>query len=81
VKISSRVGVFNDGTELRINNIHQRDLGDYTCVARNGVGGAGPGAPGGVGESRIAFTAKVVMAGEMGNRRLRAETNSLPLTD
>ena len=37
VKISNRIGVFNDGTELRIRNILERDLGEYTCIARNGV--------------------------------------------
>ena len=39
IKISNRVGVFNGGMELRISKVLERDLGDYTCIARNGVSG------------------------------------------
>ncbi|XP_059095272.1 protein turtle-like isoform X4 [Tigriopus californicus] len=52
IQISHRIGVFNDGTELRISNILERDLGDYTCIARNGVY-----------NGSIHFTTKLVMAG------------------
>jgi hypothetical protein len=52
IRLSNRIGVFNDGTELRISNILERDLGDYTCIARNGVTAG-----------RIFFTTKIVMAG------------------
>ena len=38
VQVTNTVGVFNDGTELRISSIRSRDLGDYSCVARNGEG-------------------------------------------
>ncbi|XP_040573911.1 protein turtle isoform X4 [Lepeophtheirus salmonis] len=50
VTTSNRLGIFNDGTELRISNILPKDLGDYTCIARNG-------------EGRIHHTARVVIAG------------------
>ncbi|KAE8748422.1 hypothetical protein FOCC_FOCC004854 [Frankliniella occidentalis] len=36
VDISATIGIFNDGTELRISNIRHEDIGDYTCIARNG---------------------------------------------
>eukprot|EP00095_Tigriopus_kingsejongensis_P006307 snap_masked-scaffold61_size441589-processed-gene-2.1 protein:Tk06307 transcript:snap_masked-scaffold61_size441589-processed-gene-2.1-mRNA-1 annotation:"protein turtle isoform x8" len=52
IQISHRIGVFNDGTELRLSNILERDLGDYTCIARNGVY-----------NGSIHFTTKLVMAG------------------
>ena len=39
IKISNRIGVFNGGMELRISKVLDRDLGDYTCIARNGVSG------------------------------------------
>jgi len=45
------VGIFNDGTELRLSTIKNEDIGDYTCLARNG-------------EGQISHTARVVVAGE-----------------
>ena len=51
VETSDTVGIFNDGTELRINKIKQADIGDYLCVARNA-------------EGRVHYAAKVVIAGE-----------------
>ena len=39
IQISNRIGVFNGGMELRISKVLERDLGDYTCIARNGVSG------------------------------------------
>ena len=51
VKESSRVAVVNSNTELRISNIRESDLGQYTCVARNGL-------------NNISFTTRVVLAGE-----------------
>ena len=50
VKSSDTVGIFNDGTELRINKIRDEDIGDYLCVARNN-------------EGRVVHEAKVVTAG------------------
>uniref|UniRef100_A0A0P4W1Y7 Ig-like domain-containing protein n=1 Tax=Scylla olivacea TaxID=85551 RepID=A0A0P4W1Y7_SCYOL len=50
---SETVGIFNDGTELRINKIRDEDIGDYVCVARNP-------------EGRVHHDAKVVIAGETG---------------
>nr|WKY18272.1 turtle-like protein IGSF9 [Penaeus vannamei] len=47
---SDSVGIFNDGTELRINKIRDQDIGDYVCVARNA-------------EGRVHHEAKVVIAG------------------
>ncbi|XP_072393694.1 protein turtle isoform X3 [Diabrotica undecimpunctata] len=47
---SSTIGIFNDGTELRISNIRHEDIGDYTCIARNG-------------EGQISHTARVIIAG------------------
>ncbi|XP_067210689.1 protein turtle isoform X2 [Linepithema humile] len=44
------VGIFNDGTELRLSKIKNEDIGDYTCIARNG-------------EGQISHTARVVIAG------------------
>lgn len=44
------LGIFNDGTELRISNIRHEDIGDYTCIARNG-------------EGQISHTARVIIAG------------------
>ena len=40
VKIrGGHLGVFNDGTELRISSVRDSDLGAYyTCIARNGEG-------------------------------------------
>ena len=37
IKESSRVGVVNSNTELRISNLRESDLDEYTCLARNGV--------------------------------------------
>ncbi|XP_064078244.1 protein turtle-like isoform X11 [Macrobrachium nipponense] len=50
VNPSDTVGIFNDGTELRINKIRDQDIGDYVCVARNA-------------EGRVHHEAKVVIAG------------------
>lgn len=50
VEPSDTVGIFNDGTELRINKIRDEDIGDYVCVARNA-------------EGRVHHEAKVVIAG------------------
>ncbi|XP_034256877.1 protein turtle-like isoform X1 [Thrips palmi] len=50
VDISATIGIFNDGTELRISNIRHEDIGDYTCIARNG-------------EGQISHTARVIIAG------------------
>lgn len=49
---SDSVGIFNDGTELRINKIRDQDIGDYLCVARNA-------------EGRVHHEAKVVIAGTL----------------
>lgn len=50
VSPSSTVGIFNDGTELRISTIQDKDIGDYTCMARNG-------------EGQVSHTASVIIAG------------------
>lgn len=50
VEPSSTVGIFNDGTELRISTIKNEDIGDYTCIARNG-------------EGQVSHTARVIIAG------------------
>ncbi|VVC39592.1 Fibronectin type III,Immunoglobulin subtype,Immunoglobulin-like domain,Immunoglobulin-like [Cinara cedri] len=50
VQPTATVGIFNDGTELRISNIRAGDIGDYTCIARNG-------------EGQISHTARVLVAG------------------
>ncbi|XP_060868697.1 protein turtle-like isoform X5 [Metopolophium dirhodum] len=50
VQPTTTVGIFNDGTELRISNIRTEDIGDYTCIARNG-------------EGQISHTARVLIAG------------------
>ncbi|KAI5638829.1 immunoglobulin domain-containing protein [Phthorimaea operculella] len=50
VEPSGTVGIFNDGTELRISNIRHEDIGDYTCIARNG-------------EGQVSHTARVIIAG------------------
>nr|XP_036225156.1 protein turtle isoform X1 [Bactrocera oleae] len=47
---SSTVGIFNDGTELRISTIRHEDIGEYTCIARNG-------------EGQVSHTARVIIAG------------------
>jgi len=52
VEPSATIGIFNDGTELRISNIRHEDIGDYTCIARNG-------------EGQISHTARVIIAGEL----------------
>ena len=44
-------GIFNEGTELRIGQIKPEDIGDYTCIARNG-------------EGQISHTARVIVAGK-----------------
>ena len=38
VRQSDHLRVLNDGTELRLNNIKQRHLGTYTCLATNKEG-------------------------------------------
>ncbi|XP_031342053.1 protein turtle isoform X5 [Photinus pyralis] len=50
VETTATIGIFNDGTELRISNIRHEDIGDYTCIARNG-------------EGQISHTARVIIAG------------------
>ena len=50
VNPSSTIGIFNDGTELRISTIRNEDIGDYTCIARNG-------------EGQISTTSRVIIAG------------------
>ncbi|KAJ8922840.1 hypothetical protein NQ315_007875 [Exocentrus adspersus] len=50
IEPSATIGVFNDGTELRISNIRHEDIGDYTCLARNG-------------EGQISHSARVIIAG------------------
>ncbi|KAG5685106.1 hypothetical protein PVAND_014304 [Polypedilum vanderplanki] len=50
VEPSSTTGIFNDGTELRISTIRHDDIGDYTCIARNG-------------EGQVSHTARVIIAG------------------
>lgn len=50
VEPSATVGIFNDGTELRISTIRHDDIGDYTCIARNG-------------EGQVSHTARVIIAG------------------
>ncbi|XP_015173478.1 PREDICTED: protein turtle-like isoform X4 [Polistes dominula] len=49
VEPSQTIGIFNDGTELRIATIKNEDIGDYTCIARNG-------------EGQISHTARVIIA-------------------
>lgn len=51
VATSSTIGIFNEGTELRIASIKNDDIGDYTCIARNG-------------EGQISHSARVVIAGK-----------------
>lgn len=46
------IGIFNEGTELRISSIRHEDIGDYTCIARNG-------------EGQISHTARVIIAGKL----------------
>ena len=53
IEISDRVGVFNEGTELRFSHLIRSDLADYTCVARNGVT-----------NGSIHFVISLVMAGK-----------------
>lgn len=50
VEPSGTVGIFNDGTELRISTIRNEDIGEYTCIARNG-------------EGQVSHTARVIIAG------------------
>lgn len=50
VEPSGTVGIFNDGTELRISTIRNEDIGDYMCIARNG-------------EGQVSHTARVIIAG------------------
>lgn len=50
VQPTGTIGIVNDGTELRISNIRTEDIGDYTCIARNG-------------EGQISHTARVLIAG------------------
>jgi len=50
VQPSISVSIVNEGTELRISQIKNEDIGDYTCIARNG-------------EGRIHHVVKVLIAG------------------
>ncbi|XP_043271158.1 protein turtle isoform X2 [Venturia canescens] len=50
VATSNTIGIFNEGTELRIATIKNEDIGDYTCIARNG-------------EGQISHSARVIIAG------------------
>ncbi|ODM99651.1 Protein turtle [Orchesella cincta] len=50
VQPSVTVSIVNEGTELRISNIKNEDIGDYTCIARNG-------------EGKIHHSVKVLIAG------------------
>lgn len=52
VSTSATIGIFNEGTELRIASIKNDDIGDYTCIARNG-------------EGQISHSARVVIAGNI----------------
>lgn len=63
VDISATIGIFNDGTELRISNIRHEDIGDYTCIARNG-------------EGQISHTARVIIAGEYSEGRYQTSDGS-----
>ncbi len=51
VQPSVTVSIVNEGTELRISNIKNEDIGDYTCIARNG-------------EGKIHHSVKVLIAGK-----------------
>jgi len=51
VQPSVTVLIVNEGTELRISQIKNEDIGDYTCIARNG-------------EGKIHHVVKVLIAGE-----------------
>lgn len=51
------IGIFNEGTELRISSIRHEDIGDYTCIARNG-------------EGQISHTARVIIAGKYHPNRI-----------
>lgn len=63
VEPSSTIGIFNDGTELRISTIKNEDIGDYTCIARNG-------------EGQISHTARVIIAGECSAALIRMSRES-----
>lgn len=52
VEPSTTIGIHNSGTELRFVTIKNEDIGDYTCIARNG-------------EGQISHTARVIIAGEI----------------
>lgn len=56
VQTSASLAVANDGTELRISSIRQEDIGDYTCVAKNGQGS-------------VRHTTKLVVAGKSIERK------------
>lgn len=66
VEPSGTIGIFNDGTELRIAMIRHEDIGDYTCIARNG-------------EGQISHTARVRIAGKSSITIINLQTpNSRP---
>lgn len=67
VEPSSTIGIFNDGTELRISTIKSEDIGDYTCIARNG-------------EGQISHTARVIIAGEYRQSRSPNLLSPLPFS-
>ena len=66
VAISNTIGIFNEGTELRISTIKNEDIGDYTCIAKNG-------------EGQISHSARVIIAGQFNQmlRLLKAKALSL----
>lgn len=35
---SKHIGIFNEGTEIRISHVKNSDLGSYTCLAKNTEG-------------------------------------------
>jgi len=37
VEPGSTLSIVNEGTELRISKIKHDDIGDYTCIAKNGL--------------------------------------------
>ncbi|KAI5710718.1 hypothetical protein M8J75_011009 [Diaphorina citri] len=65
VEVSATTGVFNDGTELRISNIRSQDIGDYTCLARNG-------------EGQISHSPAVIMVPPLNQTKLEGEKVNFP---
>ncbi|KOC69022.1 Protein turtle [Habropoda laboriosa] len=66
VEPSTTIGIFNDGTELRISMIKNEDIGDYTCIARNG-------------EGQISHTARVIIADGSHTPRIKHRRQTAPL--